>query len=152
MTAAGHDYSVRWANAQAVITMPAEIDAANADQVLAALLTAARPDVPVLVIDMTATTFCDSAGVHAVITAYRHAAQTGTQLRLAVTAVQRIFTVIGAHQLMPIYPALEAALADVSDGQVRVPGVPGVPAAPSLPPAPPAPPAPGFPGQPGPRR
>ena len=110
MTAARHDYSVRWVNARSVITMPAEIDATNADEVRAALLSAARPDVPVLVIDMTGTTFCDSSGVHAVITAYRQAAETGTELRLAVTSVQRIFTVIGANQLMPIYPALEAAL------------------------------------------
>jgi anti-anti-sigma factor len=110
MTAASHDYSVRWVNARAVITMPAEIDATNADEVRAALLSAARPDVPVLVIDMTGTTFCDSAGVHAVITAYRQAAETGTELRLAVTTVERIFTVIGAYQLMPIYPALDAAL------------------------------------------
>jgi anti-sigma B factor antagonist len=110
MTAPSHDYSLRWVNSLAVITMPAEIDAANAGEVRAALLSAARSDVPVLVIDMTRTTFCDSSGVHAVITAYRQAAQTGTELRLAVTTVQRIFTVIGAHQLMPIYPALEAAL------------------------------------------
>jgi anti-sigma B factor antagonist len=115
MTAARHDYSVRWVNARAVIAMPAEIDAANAGEVRVALLSAARPDVPVLVIDMTGTTFCDSAGVHAVITAYRQAAQTGTELRLAVTTVRRIFTVIGADQLMPIYPALEAALVATAD-------------------------------------
>lgn len=117
MTAADHDYTIRWAGSQAVITMPAEIDAANADQVRLALLSAARPGVPVLIIDMTGTTFCDSSGVHAVITAYRQAAQTGTQLRLAATVVQRIFTVIGADQLMPIYPALEAALDGSSAGR-----------------------------------
>ena len=80
---------------------------------------------PVLVIDMTRTTFCDSAGVHAVITAYRQAAETGTQLRLAVIAVQRVFTVIGADQLMPIYRALEAALAGTEAGRARPPGLPG---------------------------
>lgn len=117
MTAETHDYALRWAGSQAVITMPTEIDAANADQVRHALLSAARPEVPVLIIDMTETTFCDSAGVHAVITAYRQAAETGTQLRLAATTVQRIFTVIGADQLMPIYPALEAAMDGSSPGR-----------------------------------
>jgi anti-sigma B factor antagonist len=126
MSVNSHDYPVRWAGSQAVISMPAEIDATNAEQVRQALLSAARPDVPVLVIDMTETTFCDSAGVHAVIAAYRHAAETGTQLRLAVTAVRRIFAVIGADQLMPIYPALEAALTGTADGQA-VPRVPPVP-------------------------
>jgi anti-sigma B factor antagonist len=122
VTSGSYAYPVRWAGSQAVITMPAEIDATNADQVRQALLSAARPEVPVLVIDMTGTTFCDSAGVHAVITAYRQAAVTGTQLRLAVTTVQRIFTVIGADQLMPIYPALDAALAGTAAGQAGSPG------------------------------
>lgn len=122
MTLEDRDYMIRWAGSQAVITMPTEIDTTNADQVRKALLSVARPDVPVVVIDMTRTTFCDSAGVHAVITAYRQAAETGTQLRLAVTTVQRIFTVIGADQLMPIYPALEAALAGTAVGQVGPPG------------------------------
>lgn len=116
MTAHEHDYEIRRAGSQAVITMPAEIDAANADQVRQALLSAARPEVPVLIIDMTGTTFCDSSGVHAVITAYRQAAETGTQLRLVATTVRRIFTVVGADQLMPIYPALDAALAGSSPG------------------------------------
>jgi anti-sigma B factor antagonist len=117
MTARKDDYLIRWAGSHAVITMPAEIDAANADQVREALLSATRPEVPVLVIDLTGTTFCDSSGVHAVITAYRQAAETGTQLRLVATKVRRIFTVIGADQLMPIYPALEAALAGSSPGR-----------------------------------
>jgi anti-sigma B factor antagonist len=116
MTAGKQDYAIRWMGSLAVITMPAEIDAANADQVREALLSAARPDVPVLIIDMTGTTFCDSSGVHAVITAYRQAAETGTQLRLVATTVRRIFTVIGADQLMPIYPAVEAAVAGSPPG------------------------------------
>jgi anti-sigma B factor antagonist len=117
MTSVNHAYSVRWAGSAAVITMPAEIDATNADQVRQALLAAVRPEVPILVIDMTGTTFCDSAGVHAVLIAYRHAAETRTQLRLAATTVQRVFTVIGADQLMPIYPELEAALAGTASSQ-----------------------------------
>jgi anti-sigma B factor antagonist len=126
MTAGSDDgYPVRWAGSQAMITMPAEIDVTNADEVRRALLFLARPNVPVLIIDMTGTTFCDSAGVHAVISAYRQAAETGTQLRLAVTAVRRIFTLIGADQLMPIYPALEDALAGTADGKASPPGHPG---------------------------
>jgi anti-anti-sigma factor len=116
MTADDRDYTLRWAGSQAVITMPAEIDATNAGRVRRELLSAATPEVPVLIIDMTGTTFCDCAGVRAIIAAYQHAALTGTQLRLAATTVLRIFTIIGADQLIPVYPALEAALADTPAG------------------------------------
>ena len=112
MTAENHDFELRRADSHAVITMPAEIDITNAGQVREALLSAASDGAVVLVVDMSRTTFCDSAGVQAVIAAYRHAAVTGTQLRLVATAVLRIFTVIGADQLIPVYPTLDAALAE----------------------------------------
>jgi anti-anti-sigma factor len=93
-----------------VITMPAEIDATNADQVRQALL-AAVSDLAVVIIDMSATTFCDSAGVHAIMAARRQAEGTGTDLRLVATAVLRILTLVGADQLIAIYPTLQAAQA-----------------------------------------
>jgi anti-sigma B factor antagonist len=112
MTAENHDGKIRRDGPQAVITMPAEIDITNADQIHQALLSAMEPQVTVLIVDMRRTTFCDSAGVQAIIAAHRLAAANGTQLRLVATAVLRIFTVIGADQLIPAYPTLEAALAD----------------------------------------
>jgi anti-sigma B factor antagonist len=111
MTAEDHDDKIRQAGPHAVITMPAEIDITNAGQVRQALLSAVERQVPVLIVDMSRTTFCDSAGVQAVIAAYRQAAMTGTQFRLVATEVRRIFTVIGADQLIPTYPTLESALA-----------------------------------------
>ncbi len=111
MTAENPNYQIRRAGPQAIITMPAEIDTANADQIRQALLSAASPDVTVLIIDMSGTTFCDSAGVNAIITAYQQAAAAGIQLRLVTTSVLRIFQLTGADQLIPIYPTLEAALA-----------------------------------------
>jgi anti-sigma B factor antagonist len=111
MTAENHDYKTRRVGPQAIITMPAEIDAANADQVRQALLGAASLDVAVLIIDMSGTTFCDSAGVRAVIAAYQQAAAAGTPLRLVTTSILRVFQVIGTDQLIPIYPTLEAAQA-----------------------------------------
>lgn len=102
---------VRWAGPHAIITMPAEIDATNAGQVRQALVAAARQDAAVLIIDMSATTFCDSAGVQAIVAARNEAAATGTQLRLAATATLRILTLVGVDQLIPVYSTLEAALA-----------------------------------------
>ena len=97
--------------------MPAEIDAVNADRVGQVLLSAVSLHAAVVVADMSGTTFCDSAGVHAVIAAYRQAAANGTQLRLAATAVLRIFAVVGVDQLVPVYPTLEAALAGTPPAQ-----------------------------------
>jgi anti-anti-sigma regulatory factor len=61
----------------------------------------ARSRRAVLVIDMSGTTFCDSAGVHAVITAHRPITKTRIQLRLVATAVLRIFKLAVAGQLFP---------------------------------------------------
>jgi|SRR5215831_9426936 len=112
MTAENHDFTPWRLDSRAVITMPAEIDITNAEQVRQALFSAVEPPATVLIVDMSRTTFCDSAGVQAVVAAYRQAAMTGTQLRLVATAVLRIFTVIGADQLIPVYPTLDAALAE----------------------------------------
>jgi anti-sigma B factor antagonist len=109
MTAEGG--GLRWMGEQAVITVPAEIDATNAGEVRQALLAAAGQDAAVLIIDMSGTTFCDSAGVQAIIDTYNQAAATHIQLRLVATAVLRILTLVGVDQLVPIYPTLEAALA-----------------------------------------
>jgi anti-sigma B factor antagonist len=105
------DYKLQRIGQHGVVTWPTEIDVTNADEIRQALLTAASPDVAVLIIDMSGTTFCDSAGVGAIIAAYRQATATGTELRLVATAVLRILTLTGADQLIPIYPTLEAALA-----------------------------------------
>jgi hypothetical protein len=45
-----------------VVTLPTEVDVTNTDEIRQALLSAASPDVAVLIIDMSGTTFCDSAG------------------------------------------------------------------------------------------
>jgi anti-sigma B factor antagonist len=71
-----------------VVIAPEEIDITNADQLRAALLHAAARPGAVLVVDMTRTRFCDSAGLHAVIGAHRRARAEDRHLRLAVTGAQ----------------------------------------------------------------
>jgi len=114
MTAEGVQF--RWMGQQAVVTMPAEIDAVNADAVRQALLDGGSYDAAVLIIDMSRTMFCDSAGVQVLIEAHHRAVAARTTLRLVATAVTRILTLIGVHRLMPIYPTLEEALADAPGG------------------------------------
>src|SRR5204863_8701986 len=66
----------------AVVRLPAEIDIANADSIGEQLGAASAPGVPVVIADMTATTFCDSAGINMLIRASKRGAANGTELRL----------------------------------------------------------------------
>jgi anti-anti-sigma factor len=70
----------------------------------------------VLIIDMSGTTFCDSAGVQVIIDTYNRVTAARIRLRLVATAVMRVLTLTGVDQLMPIYPTLEAALAGAPRG------------------------------------
>ena len=117
---AGH-CAVRWVGPTAVVALPGEIDAANAGKICQELLSAISLGAAVVVIDMSATTFCDSAGVQAIIAAYRRAGANGTQLRLVATAMLRILTIVGADQLVPTYSTLEAALVDRPPARASTP-------------------------------
>jgi anti-sigma B factor antagonist len=118
---AGDDYKLRWVGQHAVVTLPAEIDATNAEDIRRALVSAASHNPAVLIIDMSETTFCDSGGVGAIIDAYRQARAAGIQLRLVASKVLRILTLVGVDQLIPMYPNLEAALAETAAAQARAP-------------------------------
>ena len=108
------DGKVQWVGPHAVVAMPTEIDAVNAGRIRQGLLSAVSLTAAVTVIDMSGTTFCDSAGVQAIVAAYRQATANGTELRLIATAVLRILTIAGIGELVSIYPNLEAALAGTS--------------------------------------
>jgi anti-sigma B factor antagonist len=98
-----------------VVVLPAEIDVTNSEQVYEQLLAALGPGVDTLVADLTATIFCDSSGVHAIMHAYETAGQRGAGMRLAVlpgTSVRRVLQLIGVGRLIPVYPSLEEALAE----------------------------------------
>ena len=105
---------VRAWTARAVVTMPAEIDMANARGVGEELGLAFTSGTCVVIADLTATTFCDSSGVQMFAFAHMQAVVNNAELRLAVpsTAVRRIFALTGLDRLMPVYPSLGAALTD----------------------------------------
>jgi len=97
-----------------IVPMPAEIDLANADRVGEELCAAASPGVTIIVADLTATQFCDSAGIRTLLRARDRVAASQAQLRLAVArdgAVRRALQAIGLQQVLPVYPTVEAALA-----------------------------------------
>jgi anti-sigma B factor antagonist len=95
-----------------VVVTPKEIDITNADGFRAGLLRAAAHGSAAIVVDMTRTTFCDSAGVHAILGAYKRAKAEGGEVKLAVTAtgVRRILAITALDRLLPVYATVAEAL------------------------------------------
>jgi anti-sigma B factor antagonist len=105
---------VVWVGHVAVMTLPAEVDVSNAGQVLKDLLAVFAQGASLVVADMSATTFCDSAGVTALVRAVRKATASGAGLRVAASApaVTRVLAITGVDRLIEIYPSVAAAMAD----------------------------------------
>lgn len=96
-----------------VVIAPEEIDITNAGALRTALLHAAARPGPVLVVDMTRTRFCDSAGLHALLGAHKRAQAEGRQVRLVITGAQprRILALTALDRLIPVCTSLDQALA-----------------------------------------
>src|ERR1022692_307806 len=92
--------------------MPEEIDMSNGAAIQEDLISSLGQRPAVLVIDMTSTTFCDSAGVRAVMITSRQAAAAGCELRLVIGSpgVMRVFSIIGADQVVDVHDRLASAL------------------------------------------
>src|SRR5262249_56558020 len=96
-----------------VAPLPAEIDMANADALGEQFAAALAPGVRVVIADMTATTFCSSAGLNTLIRAKKRATANGCELRLLLPSpnVLRIMKIQGVDAVLPIFFSLEEALA-----------------------------------------
>lgn len=96
----------------AVITLPEEIDISNSDQVRDELLSLLNRGPAVMIVDMTETTFCDSAGVNALVRAHKRASANGAEIRLVVASlgVQRVLAITGVDRLISVYPTVAASL------------------------------------------
>ena len=108
----------RMASGVPVVTAPAEIDVASAYQLRAALLDAAAGGHATVVVDLTGTRFCDSAGLNLLVRAHKRARDMGGGLRLVIpagAAVLRIFTVTGIGRVIPQFASLGEALAPGPD-------------------------------------
>ncbi len=96
-----------------VVVLPPEIDVTNSEQVHDQLVAALAPGVDVVIADMTATSFCDSSGVHALVFAHEAAVARGIRLRLAVSrdgSVPRVLQLIGVGRVLSIYSSLTEAI------------------------------------------
>ena len=105
-------YPVLWVGQAAVISAPVEVDVTNADDIVNCLLSAVSNGARVLIVDMTATTFCDCAAVHAIVTCWKRAAAEGIPLRLAAgaPAVTLVLAITGASRVIDTRPTVAAAL------------------------------------------
>jgi anti-sigma B factor antagonist len=116
-------YPVLWIGQVAVVTLPAEIDVTNAGTVREELLAVMDHGAALLIADLSKTSFCDSAGVSALVRAFRQTATSGNAMRLVVStpAVQRVLSITGVDRLVEIFPSVAASLAGPYDqpGQAR---------------------------------
>lgn len=108
-------FPAAWSDQTAVVSAAGEIDLTNAGFLRDALLSALNAGATGLVVDLTAATFLDSAGVTALVRASRRASASDAALRLAVTAlpVLRVLDLVGLDQLVPVYPTVADALASL---------------------------------------
>lgn len=110
-------YPVHVADGVPVITAPAEIDVTTAGELRAVLSGWRTRGYATVVMDMTGTHFCDSAGLNELMRAHRRAVADGGGLRLVIAAddaVLRIFTLIGLDRVIPRFASLGEALAQTT--------------------------------------
>lgn len=95
-----------------LVTLPVEIDMANAEHVDAELQAAFASAVTV-VADMTATTFCDAMGIRTLVRAKKRAAACDAEFRVVVPSARilRLLRLVDLDHLLEIYPSLQEALA-----------------------------------------
>jgi anti-sigma B factor antagonist len=95
-----------------VVAAPEEIDITNAEALRSALLAAAANGPGTLVVDMTATRFCDSSGLHTLIAAHKRAGAEGREVLLVIpgTAVLRVFALTAMDRVLPNFTTLAEAL------------------------------------------
>ena len=100
-----------------VVTVPEEVDITNAPGLQTALLQAAADGSPALVVDMTRTRFCDSAGLRVLMDAHKQAVAEGRAVLLAVpaTAVLRVLEITGIDQVIPSFASLDEAVAHATE-------------------------------------
>jgi anti-anti-sigma factor len=97
-----------------IVVLPPEIDVTNADEVHEQLVTGLSSGGGTVVADLTATSFCDSSGVHAIMSAHQRAVARELVLLLAVSpggSVRRMLQLTGADRIMRVFATVNEAVA-----------------------------------------
>ena len=96
-----------------MVSLPGEISHYNATQVHQELMAALEPGVTTVILDLTLTTFFDSAGLGKIVIARRLATAYHIDLRVVVPASSPLagfFASSGYDRVLAIYPTLRGAL------------------------------------------
>jgi anti-anti-sigma factor len=105
-----------WPDDQArttVVSLPGEVSYYNATQVHDELMAALEPGVTTVILDLTLTTFFDSAGLGKIAIARRLATAYHIDLRVVVptsSPLAGFFASSGYDRVLAIYPTLRGAL------------------------------------------
>jgi len=95
-----------------VVTAPEEIDLTNAAGLRAAVSEAVGSGPALVIVDMSGTRFCDSAGLNVLVAMDRRARAEGGEIRLVIVAeaILRVVALTGVDRVIAIYASLEEAL------------------------------------------
>jgi len=97
-----------------VIAMRGELDLATAPRLAVRIDAARRAGARRLLIDMTTAVFCDSTGLRALIGCRQEIVAGGGRMAVAArvdSAVGRMFSIAGAHEMLAVHEDYEPALA-----------------------------------------
>ena len=96
-----------------IVTLPARLDAAAAEQAAGRITAAFTPGVRVVIADLTAAACCDRSAIRNLLKAHRQATARGRQVRFAIRPggpLHQITGFAGTHPLLAVYPTLQHAL------------------------------------------
>ena len=104
----------------AVVIAPAEMDVANAGALRDAI-TSAGTGRATIVVDMTATEFCDSSGLSVLVWAHKRARAGGGELRLVMgSPACTVFKVTAVDRVLRVFTSLPEAVAALPPSSVPV--------------------------------
>jgi anti-anti-sigma factor len=106
----------------AVVPLPAEIDLTTHERAFDRLYAAFAAGAPVVIADLTATTFCDCASLRRLVTIQRQAAAQNARLRLAIppdSPVRRLARLLDLDREVQLYPLRAAVQTGALAGQGR---------------------------------
>jgi STAS domain len=96
-----------------IVTFPAQVNAANAEQAAGRVTASFTPGVTVVIADLTSTTCHDDSAIRHLLKAHRKAAARGGQVRFAIRPggpLHHITDTADIHPLLAVYPTLQHAI------------------------------------------
>jgi anti-sigma B factor antagonist len=104
-----------------VVRVPAEVDITNAGLLREAMQSAVASGHATIVVDMSDTAFCDTAGLQVLVLAHRRAIAEGGEVRLVVRAAPllRLFSLTGIDRVIPNFGTVDGAVRELPAIAIR---------------------------------